>query len=169
MIRKVYIEDQFSQRKRVVVESPLKGKIPKFASSFLGCVFGLNKLFEYFGRRNNRKYAKACIKDCLKRGEAPYASHLLFDQSGLLNDMNEEERQLGMNCGFIWNEAAVLTAVYVDRGFSSGMKMGLENARKCNRKVEFRSLGRYNQEWLEFFQKAYEKPDLFVHQKDLEF
>ncbi len=31
----------------------------------------------------NVKYARACLRDCLLRGEAPFASHLLYTQPGV--------------------------------------------------------------------------------------
>jgi hypothetical protein len=47
----------------------------------------------------NVKYARACIRDNLVRGEAPIASHLLFTQLDSLDDAILEERQLGINAG----------------------------------------------------------------------
>jgi hypothetical protein len=47
----------------------------------------------------NVKYARACIRDNLVRGEAPIASHLLFTQLDILDDAILEERQLGINAG----------------------------------------------------------------------
>ena len=40
----------------------------------------------------NERYARACIRDCLLRGEAPFASHLLYTQAGVLDDTIKEER-----------------------------------------------------------------------------
>lgn len=40
----------------------------------------------------NIKYARAAVRDCLMRGEAPIASHLLYTQEGILNDDIPEER-----------------------------------------------------------------------------
>jgi len=47
----------------------------------------------------NVNYAKRCVKDCLKRGEAPIASHLLFTRRGILDDTIPEERALGIEAG----------------------------------------------------------------------
>lgn len=41
-------------------------------------------------------YGRRAMKDCLDRGEAPYASHLLYTQSGILDDTVPAERELGM-------------------------------------------------------------------------
>lgn len=89
----------------------------------------------------NLEYARAALKDCLHRGEAPYASHLLYTQPGVLDDTVPEERRLGMQAGFTWNERALKTVVYVDRGISNGMREGIKNAGDCNRPVEIRTLG----------------------------
>jgi len=89
----------------------------------------------------NVRYAKACVRDCLRRGEAPYASHLFFTQDGLLDDTVPEERKLGMEAGKAWELHADLTAVYTDLGMSSGVKWGIEKAKAAGRPVEMRSLG----------------------------
>lgn len=89
----------------------------------------------------NIKYARACVTDCLKRGESPYASHLFFTQEGILDDTIPEERKLGMEAGKVWTELAEKTVVYTDRGMSGGMKWGIEEAEKHGRPVEYRTLG----------------------------
>lgn len=105
--------------KRVVIESPFAGEVDQ-----------------------NIAYAKRCVQDCLKRGEAPFASHLFFTQEGLLDDLVPKERELGITAGFAWGEAAELSAFYIDRGISGGMRLGLEAALKSGRWVEVRSLVR---------------------------
>lgn len=69
----------------------------------------------------NVKYAKACIRDCLARGESPIASHLLFTQPGILDDLKPEERALGIAAGVAWYRVADCVAFYVDHGWSNGM------------------------------------------------
>lgn len=88
----------------------------------------------------NVAYARECANDCIKRGESPYASHLFFTQPGLLDDTNPEERKLGIEAGLAWAEKADLTAVYVDRGISSGMKQGIAHAFLYGRAIEIRAL-----------------------------
>ena len=48
----------------------------------------------------NVRYARACLADCLARGEAPFASHLLYTQPGVLDDDVPGERALGIAAGF---------------------------------------------------------------------
>lgn len=103
--------------KLVVIESPFAGDVPA-----------------------NIAYGKRCIHDCLARGEAPYASHLFFTQDGILNDDIPGERELGMEAGFAWGDAAELTVVYMDRGISNGMLAGIARAEKAGRTVEYRYL-----------------------------
>jgi hypothetical protein len=43
----------------------------------------------------NLRYVRACMRDCLLRGEAPYASHALYTQPDVLCDEIPEERQYG--------------------------------------------------------------------------
>ncbi len=89
----------------------------------------------------NVAYARECIRDCLLRGEAPYASHLLYTQPGVLDDTVKDEHLLGMKAGMAWGAQASRTVVYIDMGISSGMIYGIEMAKKAGRPVEYRSLG----------------------------
>lgn len=82
-------------------------------------------------RRRNVQYARACMHDMLMRGEAPFASHLLYTQDGVLRDEVPEERELGMNAGFEWRNQADYTVFYEDMGWSTGMQAALEH---CNLK-----------------------------------
>ena len=67
----------------------------------------------------NVAYARRCMVDCLKRGEAPFASHLLYTQ--VLDDTQPGQRELGVQAGLVWGFRATLTVVYIDLGVSSGM------------------------------------------------
>lgn len=87
----------------------------------------------------NLAYARKALKDSLGRGEAPYASHLLYTQ--VLDDTIPLERNWGIQAGLLWGQHAVLSAFYLDRGFSSGMAKGLEAA-KNHRFVAFRYIER---------------------------
>lgn len=89
----------------------------------------------------NIEYARRCMRDCLLRGEYPIASHLLYTQPGILDDLNPEERKLGMEAGKAWSAFAHKTVVYTDRGMSGGMEWGIKEAERCGRPVEYRSLG----------------------------
>lgn len=85
-------------------------------------------------------YLRACLRDCLLRGEAPYASHALYTQPGVLSDWNPEERALGIAAGFAWGEKADLRAVYTDLGITSGMIKGIEEAERRGQVVEKRTI-----------------------------
>lgn len=103
--------------KLVVIESPFAGEVEK-----------------------NLAYLRAAMADCLARGEAPYASHALYTQPGVLDDTKPDERELGINAGFRWGEKAALRAFYVDRGWSRGMRAGLVEAERLGQAKEIRSL-----------------------------
>lgn len=103
--------------RRVIVESPFAGDI-----------------------ETNVAYARAAMRDCLMRGEAPYASHLLYTQPGVLRDEVPEDRKLGIEAGFCWHVFADGMVVYTDLGISSGMKRGMENATSIGLPYEMRSL-----------------------------
>lgn len=89
----------------------------------------------------NVAYARACLRDSLLRGEAPLASHLLYTQSGVLDDALPEERTLGIQAGLAWVHKACKTVVYADLGVSAGMQEGIDRAHAEGRTVEWRYLG----------------------------
>lgn len=88
----------------------------------------------------NVRYARACLADSLRRGEAPFASHLLYTQPGVLRDELSSERALGIEAGLLWGSCAELTAVYIDRGITSGMRQGIEQAEAEGRTISYRTL-----------------------------
>jgi hypothetical protein len=88
----------------------------------------------------NEAYARRCVKDCIDRGEAPFASHLLYTQPGVLRDDLPEERRLGIAAGLAVAERADLTVVYTDLGISQGMEYGIDHAEQCGRPVEYRTI-----------------------------
>ena len=83
-------------------------------------------------------YARAAMRDCLTRGEAPFASHLLYPQ--VLDDDLPIERELGIAAGLAWVPLAGATVVYTDLGISPGMSRGINHAIRCGRVVEYRSI-----------------------------
>lgn len=111
--------------KLVIIESPYRG-------------------IDYRQLELNLRYARACMRDSFLRGEFPFASHLLYTQSGILEDKTLHERELGISAGLAWGAKAELTAVYLDlitdwKHFI-GIVRGIQNARENDRPVEFRNL-----------------------------
>lgn len=94
------------------------------------------------GKRDNIAYAEQLVADCIRRGEAPFASHLLYPR--VLDDDNPEERTLGMQAGWAWfpvvAAAGGKAVVGVDRAMSSGMAQDIEAAKRAGLHVEYRSL-----------------------------
>jgi hypothetical protein len=103
--------------KLVVVESPYAGDVDR-----------------------NLRYLRAALADCLARGEAPYASHALYTQAGVLDDTVPEERAKGILAGFHWGEAAKVRAFYTDLGWSTGMRLGHDEAIRLGQAIEYRTL-----------------------------
>lgn len=89
----------------------------------------------------NVAYARQCVLDSLRRGEAPIASHLLYTQKGILDDNVPEERKVGIAAGLAWRRVADLTAVYTNLGISRGMRTAIGEAVAEGRRVELRRLG----------------------------
>ena len=91
----------------------------------------------------NVRYARLAMHDCLMRGEAPFASHLLYTQPEVLDDTIPAERKLGIEAGLVIGGHADKTVVYTDRGISKGMQLGIEHAEKLGRPVEYRTVPGY--------------------------
>src|SRR5258706_58253 len=98
--------------RRVVIESPFAGDVAR-----------------------NLKYVRAAMRDCLMRGEAPFASHALYTQPGVLDDDTPADRKLGMEAGFAFRPVAEATVVYTDLGVTPGMEAGIKDAQLHNRVV----------------------------------
>lgn len=105
--------------KLVIIESPYKGDVAR-----------------------NKRYLQACIRDCLRRGESPYASHQMLTDA--LDDKDPEQRNLGIEAGLSWRRArqAILVddsdaeigtlrhdfvrpVFYVDLGITDGMNRAM--------------------------------------------
>lgn len=102
--------------KLVVVESPFAGNVIE-----------------------NVRYARDCMRDCLTRDEAPFASHLLYPQ--ILDDNVPAERRLGITCGDAWREHAGMIVFYTDRGWSKGMLAAWDYVCANHLPFDIRSLG----------------------------
>ncbi len=94
----------------------------------------------------NLRYLRACMADCFYRGEAPFASHGLYTQPGVLDDDDHIERALGIAAGFLWGEHAEAVVVYCDLGVSPGMGKGILRARNEGQDVEYRHIVDWDKE-----------------------
>ena len=99
---------------RVIVESP-------FAGGFA-----------------NVKYARECLRDCIDRGESPFASHLLYTQKGLLDDSIPAERRKGIDAAASCLEVADYVCVYMDSGVTPCMVLGIIRATRLYKPVRLR-------------------------------
>src|SRR5690625_5346696 len=90
----------------------------------------------------NISYARRCMADSLARGEAPYASHLLYTQPGVLDDTQPAERRLGINAGFAWGAQAVRVAVYSDYGITRGRQEGIARAKRAGQGIVHGRMGK---------------------------
>jgi hypothetical protein len=88
----------------------------------------------------NVRYARACMRDSLIRGEYPFVMHLLYTQEGILDDDIPTERTLGIEAGLAWGKQASKTVVYTDLGITPGMEEGIQRAREAGREIEYREL-----------------------------
>lgn len=86
----------------------------------------------------NRVYANQCLRDSLLRGEAPFASHVLYTEA--LDDTIPEERHIGIEAGLVIGKLAEKTVVYTDYGISKGMQYGIDRATAEGRPIEYRKI-----------------------------
>lgn len=101
--------------RRVILESPYAGDVSR-----------------------NEAYLQACIRDCISKGDSPYASHRMLTSA--LDDADPVERDLGIRAGFAWRAQADATVVYLDLGTSRGMQAGIAHAQLIGHEVEYRRL-----------------------------
>lgn len=130
--------------RRVIIESPFAGGVPldKFRQHTAHLAAGTHGCWvdhaatEYDLRLSrNRAYLRDAMRDCLLRGEAPYASHGLYTQ--VLDDRIPTERELGITAGLAWQPVADAVVVYTDLGISEGMQRAIDAAMVP---VEYRTL-----------------------------
>src|SRR3990167_4847849 len=110
--------------RRVILESPFKGE-------------------NWEATEENIRFARLCGHDCFLRSETFCASHLLYTQEHVLDDKVSEERKLGIEGGFAWKEVSDATVVYINRGISKGMDLGIKAALKMCHPLESRCLKDY--------------------------
>ncbi|SRR6266576_721146 len=87
----------------------------------------------------NVTYARRALQDSLQRGEAPFASHLLYTQ--VLIDGIAEYRALALKCDHAFLAECDLVAVYSDFGVTEGMETAIEKASELNIQIDFRHIG----------------------------
>lgn len=86
----------------------------------------------------NAQYAREAMLDSCRRGESPYASHLLLTQ--VLNDTIQSERTLGLALSHAWRLRADLIAFYIDHGMSPGMRDAEALAKANGIETDYRRL-----------------------------
>lgn len=75
---------------------------------------------------DNVEYAKRCMNDALRRGEAPCLSHLLYPKT--LDDTIPEQRERRIKSGHAIAARLEAWIFYLDRGMTRGMLEGVDAA-----------------------------------------
>ena len=101
--------------KLVVMESPYKGDVDR-----------------------NVAYARRCMLNCLGRGEAPMAGHLLYTQ--VWDDADPAQRAAGIKAHLAWIRRADAVVVYEDYGISEGMQLAIDHAKSIGVPIEYRGI-----------------------------
>lgn len=123
MMRTPQVQDSEISRaafQPVVIESPFAGN-------------------KHHTEAEHRAYLQAAIRDCIARGETPYASHQMLTDA--FDDADADERRLGLNAGFAMADAlGCKVAIYTDYSASDGMVLGIKAHRLAGRTIEFRKI-----------------------------
>lgn len=110
----------------VIIESPYGGDIEK-----------------------NVNYAWRCVQDSCQRGEAPFASHLLYtfavdryaqESNGQSDPNHWISREEGIKRCETWRCVATKTIFYTDLGWSTGMLQAKKHAEEINQPIEERQI-----------------------------
>lgn len=104
--------------RRVIIESPYAGDVAR-----------------------NLAYARRALRDSLLRGEAPLASHALYTQPGVLDDLDPADRATGLAAGRSWVAVADAVIVYDDYGISPGMRVSIQIVSALETPIEYRRIG----------------------------
>lgn len=104
-------------RRRVIIESPFAGSTESELE-------------------RNVIYLERCIRDSVLRGEAPFASHKMYPEA--LSEATE--RQMGIDCGYTWWDAAEAVVFYIDLGWSPGMNKAYERVKEQCKTFNIRKL-----------------------------
>lgn len=75
--------------------------------------------------RQNINYARLALLNALSRGEAPFASHLLYTQ---VWSESADLRDAGIKAGIEAHQVCHTVALYVDLGISKGMQLAADHA-----------------------------------------
>ncbi len=109
--------------RRVVVETPFR-----------------HKRGDEIGRKRIWRYLRAALRDCILRGEAPFASHAIYAQPGVLDDDIPAQREQGITAGFAWGDVADARVVYQDLGVTSGMQLAIDRSMDRGQEIEVRNV-----------------------------
>jgi hypothetical protein len=115
---------------KVCIESPYRpssSEVTSYAGTYT----------RYELARQNLVYARLALRDSLRRGEAPIASHLLYTQ---VWGEDTESRNAGIRAGIEWAHRADRVVLYEHLGESEGMRLAKANAKLINVACEYRRL-----------------------------
>lgn len=116
-VRQPTLKEQTKKFIRTIIESPFAGNVEK-----------------------NLTFLRAAMRKCLLQGEAPYASHAIYTQPGVLDDNNPDERLHGIDAGLAWADTAQKIVAYTNLGISRGMEYALARHKENGKIVEMRVL-----------------------------
>lgn len=110
----------------VVVESPWRGLANK-------------RLPDPYAK--SKHYLRQCLRDCLVRGEIPWASHAVLAWTRALYEEDADQRAEGIQvCKDMIQHHAQKVVLYVDFGITTGMHEALIWARMHGKPTEERRI-----------------------------
>lgn len=90
-------------------------------------------------------YLSRCLRDSLKRGEAPIATHAMYTRPGVLN-LSIGEATLATLASDDLAELIPITVAYTDYGITEKMDLGLDRAGRWKHTIEYREIGKNTRE-----------------------
>lgn len=133
--------------RRVIIESPYAPQTPlepalqhEGGASHTNCRRCMRDERRKWELARNLRYLRACLRDSMMRGEAPFASHAIYTQEGVMRDDLPHERKQSIEAGYAWWAGADAIIVYTDLGLSSGMHAAIERAKGREVALEMRQL-----------------------------
>ena len=122
--------------RRVILESPFNGPCPRHVRHDPSCRACKSV------RVNCLLYLDRAMRDSIHRGEAPFASQVMYPP--FLDEDVPAERELGINLGHAWLGSCDALVVYADGpgGITRGMLERIQTAERMGVTVETRRLSR---------------------------
>jgi hypothetical protein len=87
--------------------------------------------------KRNIAFANKAMHFCFASGYAPFAGHILYAASGLLDDRDLKDRDFGMQAAYAFLAVCDIAFCFMDLHVSTGMRVDLDAARRLKVKIDY--------------------------------